>query len=482
MTAEKILVVEDEPIVALQLKENLERLGYCVPDILESGASVVPSVARHRPDLLLVDIHLRGSDDGIDAAYRAKAEFGLPVIFLTAYSDADTLRRAALAAADGFLLKPYDERELAANVRIALTKSKSETATRRELLGAASIVEAIEDPAILADSGGYVVRANRAAAAYLGARDPGRLAGLPLSRILRPERDDLLAAGLARRAGGSCPAVSVARTDTLTLPDGRRYGELVVLGGEEMRDRKALADSSADAAAHLRSLLPGPDAAGAGYEVAGFLSPCVSGTGDFFDVFPAGSRAFAFYGFGAIGRGVLATHLALTLRELIPVVGWGAGGAAASPGDVLSALYSRYSHKGRSEGFPSFSITYGTIDSSSGAYRIVRAGHAPALRVGPDGSLRALSTEGSAVGEAPSARLEEARGELSRGDRLLVASLGLMEALGPGAGEAVEAIGTIVRSCWGKGLQELVQSIRRRAEGGGRQGRDLGLLAIERKR
>jgi CheY-like chemotaxis protein len=92
------LVVEDETLVGLELKEDLERLGYFVPEVIESGEAVVQAVARHQPDLVLMDVHLRGSLDGIEAAYQAKAEFDLPVIYLTAYSDAETLRRAAMTS------------------------------------------------------------------------------------------------------------------------------------------------------------------------------------------------------------------------------------------------------------------------------------------------------------------------------------------------------------------------------------------------
>jgi CheY-like chemotaxis protein len=482
MNAEKILVVEDEPLVALQLKENLERLGYCVPDVLESGASVVPSVAKHRPDLLLVDIHLRGGDDGIDAAFRAKAEFGLPVIFLTAYSDADTLRRAALASADGFLLKPYDERELAANVRIALTKSKSETAMRRELLGAASIAETLDVPVILADSGGSIVRANRAAAEYLGTSDAARLAGVKLSRILRPEPDDLLAAGLGRRIGVGRDPVAVAKTEKLTLPDGRCYGQLVVLGGAERGELIALEASAAEAVAYMKSLLPGAGAAGPGYEVAGFMSGGIAGSGCFYDVFPAGPRTTAFYGLGAMSRGVLAAHLALSIRELLPSIGWGANGTAARPADVLSALHSRYYRKERSVGIPLFSIAYGTIDSWTGAYRIVRAGGAPAMHAGADGSFRTLITGEAAVGAAPPAVLKETQGALERGDRMLVASRGLMEAVGPGLEEAARAIGETCNGFSDRPLRDLVESIRALAEKGGPTSQDACLLVIERGR
>jgi two-component sensor histidine kinase/CheY-like chemotaxis protein len=139
--------VEDEPLVGLELKENLERKGYVVPDVIESGEDFDSAVSRYRPDLVLMDIRLKGEMDGIQAASRVKAAFNLPVIYLTAYSDKDTLARAAKTEPAAFLLKPFDERELSANIQMALAKSGGDEAVRRELLGAMSLVDAMEDPA-----------------------------------------------------------------------------------------------------------------------------------------------------------------------------------------------------------------------------------------------------------------------------------------------------------------------------------------------
>jgi CheY-like chemotaxis protein len=481
MPAERILVVEDEPIVALQLKENLERLGYFVPDVVDSGEDVVPSVARNRPDLLLVDIHLRGGADGIDAAYRAKAEFGVPVIFLTAYSDAETLKRAAVACADGFLLKPYEERELAANLKIALAKAKGDRAMRRELQGAATIADSLDEPVIIVDANGCVVKANQAAAKYLQSNDPARLAGVQISRILKSEPGDLLAASLGRRIGAERSPISVAKTEKLTLPDGRCCGELVVLGGVERRERIVLQTSAAEANSFLESLLPARGAAGPGYRVAGFLSPCISGSGDFYDVFSVGPGATAFYGLDVMGHGPMATMMAFTLRDLIPVIGWGSSGSAAAPSDVLSLLYSRYFRKDRSTVIPFFSIAYGTVEHATGAYRVVRGGHTPVLHMDARGAIKPLNTKGVAVGLTPSAALEEASGVLKRGERLLVASDGLLEVFGHGLDAAIKALGDLAGKFRGAPADRLSEAARRLTDKDGPREEDASLLVIERE-
>ena len=100
--------------------------------------------------------------------------------------------------------------------------------------------------------------------------------------------------------------------------------------------------SAAEANAALIRLLPSPSAAGPGYRVGGFLDPCLSGSGDFFDVFSAGESEIAFYGFDVMGHGILASIMAFSLRDLLPVLGWGRGDKAPTPAEIVRSLYERY--------------------------------------------------------------------------------------------------------------------------------------------
>ena len=122
MEAATILVVEDEAFVAEEIREDLERGGYRVPEIVSSGEEVMEAVQRVKPDLILMDVHIESAVDGIDAAYLTQAEFKIPVIYLTAYSDVDTLRRASATNPAAFLLKPFREEDLLSSVRSALAK------------------------------------------------------------------------------------------------------------------------------------------------------------------------------------------------------------------------------------------------------------------------------------------------------------------------------------------------------------------------
>ncbi|HEX4337561.1 MAG TPA: diguanylate cyclase [Polyangiaceae bacterium] len=122
----KILVVEDEALVAKDLSTILQRMGYSVMKTARSADQALASVRDERPDLALMDIHLRGEIDGIDVASILMREHQVPVVFLTAYADDNTLARASAVHALGYLVKPFKEAELRGAVRIALEKSRAD--------------------------------------------------------------------------------------------------------------------------------------------------------------------------------------------------------------------------------------------------------------------------------------------------------------------------------------------------------------------
>lgn len=122
----RILVVEDEAVIALRLQKRLKEMGYDVPDIAYSGEDAVEKAGRLRPDLVLMDIMLPGKLDGIEAAKIVKAEFDIPVIFLTAFSEDKILKRAKQAEPFGYLLKPFQDRDIKAAIEVALYKKGME--------------------------------------------------------------------------------------------------------------------------------------------------------------------------------------------------------------------------------------------------------------------------------------------------------------------------------------------------------------------
>src|SRR5207247_6678261 len=125
MSNPRILVVEDEAAVALDIREKLRRLDYEVAGLASSGQEAVAQAAERHPDLVLMDITLRGEMDGVEAADRIQKYLQIPVIYLTAHSDARTLVRAKLTEPYGYILKPFEETELRISIEMGLHKHKS---------------------------------------------------------------------------------------------------------------------------------------------------------------------------------------------------------------------------------------------------------------------------------------------------------------------------------------------------------------------
>ena len=133
MAPAQILVVEDENIIALDIQNRLKTLGYSVPTIASSGEEALQKATAWHPDLVLMDIVLKGDMDGIDAAERL-VMLNVPVVYLTAYADMQTLQRAKTTGPFGYLLKPFTDRQLQTTVEIALHKHRLDRQMAHEWL------------------------------------------------------------------------------------------------------------------------------------------------------------------------------------------------------------------------------------------------------------------------------------------------------------------------------------------------------------
>jgi 1,2-diacylglycerol 3-beta-glucosyltransferase len=123
MEPASVIIVEDEKITAMELKQKLVEVGYSVPAMISNGEEAINTVAELRPDLVLMDIVLQGKMDGIQAAQKISS-LDIPVVFLTAYSDKGTLQRAKSASPYGYIIKPYPDKELQLVIETALQKHK----------------------------------------------------------------------------------------------------------------------------------------------------------------------------------------------------------------------------------------------------------------------------------------------------------------------------------------------------------------------
>ncbi|MBU7586633.1 MAG: response regulator [Nostoc sp. TH1S01] len=151
MTDANILVVEDESIVAKDLQNRLRKFGYTVQAIASSGQEAINKAVEISPDLVLMDIRLKGQMDGIQAAEEIHKYLDIPIIYLTAYADENTLERAKITEPFGYLLKPFKERELKTNIEIALTKHKLEKELKRNQKWLSTLLNSISDGVISSD-------------------------------------------------------------------------------------------------------------------------------------------------------------------------------------------------------------------------------------------------------------------------------------------------------------------------------------------
>ena len=124
MEKAKILVVEDQNIVALNIKNKLKNIGYTVPGTAATGEEAIRKAELMNADIVLMDIKLKGDMDGIEAAREIKEKLGIPILYLTAYTDDETLERAKTTEPAGYISKPFREEDLHSNIEMALHKHR----------------------------------------------------------------------------------------------------------------------------------------------------------------------------------------------------------------------------------------------------------------------------------------------------------------------------------------------------------------------
>lgn len=177
-----ILIVEDEGIVGLDIQRRLVNLGYHAPHIAASGSQAIQRALSLRPDLALMDIRLKGGMDGISTAQQIQALLDIPVIFISAYADEDTLRRAKVTEPYAYILKPFEEREIHIAIEMALYKHQMSRKLKESERWLTTTINNIDDGVITTDSEGRVNLINPVATALTGWNDSEAL-GQPLATI-----------------------------------------------------------------------------------------------------------------------------------------------------------------------------------------------------------------------------------------------------------------------------------------------------------
>ena len=132
MSDYKVLVVEDELLVAADIEESLEILGYKVVGTVATGKAAIESVDKHLPDIILMDIMLKGDMTGIEAANIIRKKHDVPIIYLTANADLATIEKAKISLPYGYIIKPFTEKDLQTNIEIARFKFDNDIQTKME--------------------------------------------------------------------------------------------------------------------------------------------------------------------------------------------------------------------------------------------------------------------------------------------------------------------------------------------------------------
>ncbi|NLF73779.1 MAG: sigma 54-interacting transcriptional regulator [Candidatus Anammoximicrobium sp.] len=213
----RVLIVEDEQIVAIDLEGHLERLGYHVVASAASGQEAYDQAGRAQPDLILMDVRLDGPLDGIEAARRIRQQWDVPVVFLTAYSDAATLERAKLAEPYGYLVKPFVPSDLNAAIQMALYKGRVDRALREHHENLHAILDAQRQGTVMLDAE-LRIRFASAAACRMADVKEGTAEGRPLADFLPLS-----------------PEQTAALSDISGRPSGQRSKLPLVLEGDGPR-------------------------------------------------------------------------------------------------------------------------------------------------------------------------------------------------------------------------------------------------------
>ena len=217
-----VLIVEDDRVIATAIAHGLERLGYEVVGTAASGEEAIAMAARIHPQVVLMDIVLAGRMDGIEAADAIRRQHDVAVIYLTAHSDPATLARAMPRGQSGYLRKPFEERDLAIQIELALNRQQADRQLRRQREWLHAILTSIGDAVIATDAGGGIALVNPVAESLTGWKAEEAV-GRPIQDVFRmvQEKTSQALADPVTRLLHERRVLALANDATLATRDGR---------------------------------------------------------------------------------------------------------------------------------------------------------------------------------------------------------------------------------------------------------------------
>src|SRR3569833_1366955 len=180
----EILIVEDEGLIALDLKKRLEQVGYKVVAVADNGDDAILNAGKLKPDVILMDIRLRGPMDGVEIADEIRKRFYIPVIFVTAHADRETLDRARITEPFGYIVKPFHGIDIRVQIEVALWRHKMEQKLRVSQAWLSATFQNEADGLLATDEDGNVAQMNKPASLLTG-WDSDEAQGLPLDDVFR---------------------------------------------------------------------------------------------------------------------------------------------------------------------------------------------------------------------------------------------------------------------------------------------------------
>jgi PAS domain S-box-containing protein len=186
MATAKITIVEDEQVVAMDLEAHLKALGYQVGGVFANAEDCIAAIQTNLPDLIMMDVRLKGGMSGIEAASKIRTRWNVPVVFCTAYSDENTLNEVKKAEPFGFIHKPFDTRELRSTIEIALYKHSFENKLLESEKKYRSMMEAITDPIYICSPDRHIEYMNPSMIRLVGRDVTGELCHKALYNLDKP--------------------------------------------------------------------------------------------------------------------------------------------------------------------------------------------------------------------------------------------------------------------------------------------------------